>query len=283
MKVVNYVTLPIVGLVRRTKIKLVGWKGPVDFVVVKTDDFDVVLRMEFLLEHQVIPMPSTKCLVQVLVDAKDDRHGIESSPEAKVPAKNAYRTTPSELAELRKQSKKLLVRRKYPLPVLTRLLDRSRGTKYFLKSDIRPRYCRAAFNGLKQATIEGPSFGVTDATKASNVEVKQFNCVLGEYLHQFVDGKKKKNWVQLLNVAQFGHSAQTNSLIMRSQFEIKGSGHSVLSSVTDGPYVGNNPQVHKVENEWEQMADITRVCLKELPGRWRRGWIKSDAPLSSSG
>ncbi|KAA0058256.1 gag-asp_proteas domain-containing protein [Cucumis melo var. makuwa] len=27
------------------------------------DDFDVVLEMEFLLEHQVIPMPSAKCLV----------------------------------------------------------------------------------------------------------------------------------------------------------------------------------------------------------------------------
>ncbi|KAA0041961.1 Asp_protease_2 domain-containing protein [Cucumis melo var. makuwa] len=27
------------------------------------DDFDVVLGMEFLLEHQVIPMPLTKCLV----------------------------------------------------------------------------------------------------------------------------------------------------------------------------------------------------------------------------
>ncbi|TYK19787.1 gag-asp_proteas domain-containing protein [Cucumis melo var. makuwa] len=26
------------------------------------DDFDVVLGMEFLLEHQVIPMPSAKCL-----------------------------------------------------------------------------------------------------------------------------------------------------------------------------------------------------------------------------
>ncbi|KAA0063482.1 RNA-directed DNA polymerase-like protein [Cucumis melo var. makuwa] len=27
------------------------------------DDFDVVLGMEFLLEHQVIPMPSARCLV----------------------------------------------------------------------------------------------------------------------------------------------------------------------------------------------------------------------------
>ncbi|KAA0043310.1 Asp_protease_2 domain-containing protein [Cucumis melo var. makuwa] len=63
MKAVNSVALPIIGLVKRTVIKLGGWKGPIDFVVVKMDDFDVVLGMEFLLEHQVIPMPSAKCLV----------------------------------------------------------------------------------------------------------------------------------------------------------------------------------------------------------------------------
>ncbi|KAA0060453.1 hypothetical protein E6C27_scaffold22G002800 [Cucumis melo var. makuwa] len=51
MKAVNSVALPIVGLVKRTTIKLGGWKGLVDFVVVKIDDFDVVLGMEFLIEH----------------------------------------------------------------------------------------------------------------------------------------------------------------------------------------------------------------------------------------
>ncbi|KAA0063442.1 gag-asp_proteas domain-containing protein [Cucumis melo var. makuwa] len=62
MKVVNSVTLPIVRLVKRTTIKLGEWKGPVDFVVVKMDDFDVVQGMEFLLEDKVIPMPSAKCI-----------------------------------------------------------------------------------------------------------------------------------------------------------------------------------------------------------------------------
>ncbi|KAA0039512.1 Asp_protease_2 domain-containing protein [Cucumis melo var. makuwa] len=63
MKVVNSIALPIVGLVKQTMMKLGGWKGLADFVVVKMDDFDLVLGMEFLLEHKVISMPSTKCLV----------------------------------------------------------------------------------------------------------------------------------------------------------------------------------------------------------------------------
>ncbi|KAA0049645.1 reverse transcriptase [Cucumis melo var. makuwa] len=110
--------------------------------------------------------------------------------------------------------------------------------------------CQAAFNCLEQAIIERPSLGVADATKPPKVEVEQFNCMLGEYLHHCVDGRQK-NWVQLLNVAQFGYSAQTYSLIRRSQFETKGSEHSVLPLVTDSPHVGNSPQVHRVENEWE--------------------------------
>ncbi|TYK21917.1 uncharacterized protein E5676_scaffold494G00580 [Cucumis melo var. makuwa] len=71
--------------------------------------------------------------------------------------------------------------------------------------------CQAVLNGLKQATIEGPSFGVVNVTKPPKVEAE----------------------------------------------------HSVLSPFTDGPYVGNNPPVHKVQKKREQMADITRVCLEE--------------------
>ncbi|KAA0039570.1 uncharacterized protein E5676_scaffold775G00570 [Cucumis melo var. makuwa] len=438
MKVVNSIALPIVGLVKQTMIKLGGWKGSVDFVVIKMDDFDVVLGMEFLLEHQVIPMPSARCLVitgsfptvvqadirqpngfkmisamqldknrvqeeppyveisletlgkmeeTVPKDTLRTDHGIESPSEAKAPTKNAYRTTPLELVVLRKQSKKLsstgfsrpvqapygapvlslkedinsqqrikrsisnklTSSRKYPYPLLPNLFDRSRGVKYILKSDIRSRYCRvrameaeglettcvtglrayefpmmpssltdakegkkiaatckgripksvailrscsepinsngqsmkgfltrassrtewleeediqwggnlkcqAAFGGLKQATIEDPSLGVVDTTKPPKVEAEQFNCMLEEYLHHLVDGRQK-NWVQLLNVTQLGHSVQTDSLIKRSQFEIKCSRHSVLPPLIDGPYVGNNPQVRKVEKKREQMDD----------------------------
>ncbi|KAA0060626.1 uncharacterized protein E5676_scaffold18G00460 [Cucumis melo var. makuwa] len=110
--------------------------------------------------------------------------------------------------------------------------------------------CHAAFNGSKQAMIEGPSLGVVDATKTPKVEAEQFSCVLEEYLHHFVEGRQK-NWVQLLKVAQFGHSAQTDSLIRRSLFEIKGKRHSVLPPLADGPYVGDRPQARRVGEEWK--------------------------------
>ncbi|TYK01392.1 uncharacterized protein E5676_scaffold29G00860 [Cucumis melo var. makuwa] len=457
MKAVNFVALPIVGLVKRTTIKLGGWKGPLDFVAVKMDDFDVVLGMEFLLEHQVIPMPSAKCLAitksfptarfspkrnhhlrqsclgrwksqgrQSLKTVPKDTlcvpekchdvlpnswpksvlmrrtidHEIELLPEAKASAKNAYRMAPPELAKLRKPSKmllntgfsrpvpaqygvhvlslkkkdrspqqridrriqsKLTVRCRYPLLMLTRQVDRPCGVKYLPKSDIRSRYCRvrttkakglettyvsgheayelpvvplsltcnapnfrdvsfgitrlicafygttrllcrvraqrgadrreagrmreghmdasgfliasadsqinvlghvrecpqsgllreedtqwsenlecqAAFNGSKQAMIEGPSLGVVDMTKTPKVEAEQ------------------------LAVCSENTCIITDSLIKRSPFEIKGKRHSVLPSLTDGPYVGDHRQVHRVGEECEQIANIARVCLEE--------------------
>ena len=89
---------------------------------------------------------------------------------------------------------------------------------------------QTAFDSLKRATIEGPSLGVTDGTKPSKDEAERFNCMLGEYLHHLVDGRQR-NWVQLLNVAQFGHSAQIDSSIRRIQFEIDSSRHFVLPPV----------------------------------------------------
>ncbi|TYK14059.1 RNA-directed DNA polymerase-like protein [Cucumis melo var. makuwa] len=278
-------------------------------------------------------------------------HGIEPPSEAKAHAKNAYRMTPLELARLRKPSKmlwntgfcrsvqapygahvpalkkrdrspqqhidrhtqsKLTVRRKCPLPMLTRRGDCPRGVKHLPKSDDRPKQCRGqmsvlshvgechqggssreedtqwrenlkcqlAFNGSKQAMIEGPSLGAVDATKTPEVEAEQFSCVLGEYLHHCVDDRQK-NWVQLLKVAQFGHSAQTDSPSKRSPFEIKDKRHPVLSPLADGPYVEDCPQVHRFEEEWEQMADIARVCLEEASKPMEEGVDRERCPLES--
>ncbi|KAA0053168.1 RNA-directed DNA polymerase-like protein [Cucumis melo var. makuwa] len=128
------------------------------------------------------------------------------------------------------------------------------------------RECQVAFNGAKQAMIEGPSLGVVDATKTPEVKAEQCSCVLGEYLHHCVDGRQK-NWAQ--KVAQFGQRAQTDSLMKRSPLEIKRKRHSV----------GDRPQVHRVEEEWEQMADIARVCLEDASRPMEEGVDRERCPL----
>ncbi|KAA0046982.1 uncharacterized protein E6C27_scaffold230G001680 [Cucumis melo var. makuwa] len=445
MKAVNSIALPIVGLVKRTTIKLGGWRGPVDFVVVKMDDFDVVLGMEFLLEHQVIPMPSAKCLaitgsfptvvqadirqpngfrmmsamqldesraqgeppfVEILLGAlekpgetvpkdtlcvPEKRHGVmpsswpksssrrrrtdhgkEPPSEVKAHAKNAYRMAPPELTKPREPSEMLLntgcsipVQAPYGARVLSlKKEDRSpqqcgedypREVKHLPKSDGRPKQCRVrtteakglekncvtrheayefpvaplgltdakggkccfvqgqvsalipvgephhggssreedtqwsknlecrvAFNGSKQTMIEGPSLGVVDATKTPEVEAEQLRCVLEEYLHHCVDGRQR-DWVQRPKVAQFGHSAQTDSPSKRSLFEIEDKRHSALPPVTDGPCLRDRPQVHRVKEECEQMANIARVCLEEASRPMEERGDQRRCPLEFEG
>ncbi|KAA0042351.1 Asp_protease_2 domain-containing protein [Cucumis melo var. makuwa] len=200
-------------------VKLGGWKGPIDFVVVKMDDFDVILGIEFLLEHQVIPMPSAKCLVTIgvfsLVVEVDIRqpNGFKMILAMKLDKNHAQKEPPSVailLGALRKLGE--------TVPKDTLCVPK----KYHGWGG-NPEWW-TAFDGLKQATIEERSLGDAGATKPSKDEVEQFN-------------------------SQFGHSAQTDSLIKRIQFVINGNRHSILPLVIDDPYVGNNPQVHRVEKK----------------------------------
>ncbi|KAA0067456.1 Asp_protease_2 domain-containing protein [Cucumis melo var. makuwa] len=368
MKVVNFVTLYIVRLVKRTTIKLRRWKGLVDFMVVKMDDFDLLLGMEFLLEHQVIPMPSVKCLVitgsfpieppsvaiplgalgkvgetvpkdtlcipekyhgampkswpKSLSMRRMIDHGIESPPEAKAPGKNAHRTMPPALADLQK------------------LLNRLSGVKYFPKSNIRPRYCRvrateeeglettcvtelracesyvvpfslidanggkycsaqsvvlrscpklassnrqsieeflkrassltellkeediqwggnlecqAAFDGLRQATIERPSLGVAGATKPPKVETEQFNLCLEEAsrsMKERVDQKRcplEFEWMIKLSI----NSAITPPTREIHKFLVKWK--NPLVEVTSGEHVEDL-------EAWKQKTEELQLC-----------------------
>ncbi|KAA0056238.1 uncharacterized protein E6C27_scaffold226G00020 [Cucumis melo var. makuwa] len=63
MKAMNSKVLPIVRVSKKVSLKFDEWRGDVDLVVVCTDDFDVVLHMEFLLQHKVIIMPLAQYMV----------------------------------------------------------------------------------------------------------------------------------------------------------------------------------------------------------------------------
>ncbi|TYK30024.1 hypothetical protein E5676_scaffold587G00340 [Cucumis melo var. makuwa] len=103
MKVVNFVAPLIVGLVKQSMVKLGGWRGLVDFVVVKMDDFDVVLGMKFLLERHVIPIPSAKCLVIIesfptIVRADIHQPNMFKTISAMQLDKNPFRDEPTSVA-----------------------------------------------------------------------------------------------------------------------------------------------------------------------------------------
>ncbi|KAA0043571.1 reverse transcriptase [Cucumis melo var. makuwa] len=326
------------------------------------DDFDVVLGMEFLLEHQVIPMPSAKCLaitgsfptvVQadirqpngfkmisamqldespaqeepsstgILLGALEKSgeivlkntlcvpekchdvlpnswpkfvsmrrtidHGIELLPEAKASAKNAYPMAPSELAKLRKPSK-MLLNTGFSRPVKAPLFDHPYGVKYFPKSDIRSRYCRVRTTkakGLETTCVTGHEanefpvvpLSLTDAKGGKCCSVQSQINVLGNVGECHQSGllrEEDTQWSGNLECqAAFnglkqsmieGQSLGVVDATKTPKVEVEKSScnrHSVLPPLADIPYVGDRPQVHRVEEECEQMTDIARVCLEE--------------------
>ncbi|TYK20741.1 reverse transcriptase [Cucumis melo var. makuwa] len=206
MKAVNSAALPIIRLVIRTMIRLGGWSGLVDFVVVKMDDFDVVLGIEFLLEHQRTQgRQSLRRFCAWYHDVMSDSlpkslppwrmidHEIELMPGAKLPAKNVYRMAPPKLAELQKQLDELLnagfirpAKAPYGAPVLFqkkdgslrlcidyRVLNKLTGDEP--KTTCVPRY--GAFEFLVMP------FGLTNAPATFCTLMNQ---VFHEYLDKFV-------------------------------------------------------------------------------------------------
>lgn len=63
MKAVNSSPLPTVGVSRIAQVKLGSWEGKTYLVVVEMDDFDIILGMDFLLEHKAVPIPNARNLL----------------------------------------------------------------------------------------------------------------------------------------------------------------------------------------------------------------------------
>ncbi|TYK01362.1 reverse transcriptase [Cucumis melo var. makuwa] len=84
----------------------------------------------------------------------------------------------------------------------------------------------------------------------TNGQTKRFNCMLEEYLRHFVNARQK-NWVQLLDVAQFCFNAQTRK----------------------------NPQALNFTKEWKQTNDIARAYLEKASKRLKKWVDKKRWPL----
>lgn len=64
MQAVNLVTILVLGVAKRTPINIVSWMR-LDFVIIKIDDFNILLGMDLLLEYKIIFMLLVKCLIVI--------------------------------------------------------------------------------------------------------------------------------------------------------------------------------------------------------------------------
>ena len=63
MKAVNSKALPTAGLAKQVCVRMGTWEGLIDLIVVKLDDFDVILGMDFLVDKGGIPIPGAHSLL----------------------------------------------------------------------------------------------------------------------------------------------------------------------------------------------------------------------------
>ena len=63
MKVVNSKVLATTRLAKQVRVKIGTWEGTTDLIVVRMDDFDVILSMKFLAKKGAIPTPSIGSLL----------------------------------------------------------------------------------------------------------------------------------------------------------------------------------------------------------------------------
>ena len=101
--------------------------------------------------------------------------------------------------------------------------------------------------------------------------MERFNCLLEEYLRHFVNARQK-NWIQLLDVAQYCFNCQTSSSTGKSPFEIVSGRQPTLPHIIDHPYAGKNSRAQRFTREWKQTTDITRAYLEKASKHMKK-WV----------
>ena len=73
-------------------MKLGAWSRKMDLIVVGKDDLDMVFGMDFLLEHKVIPIPLTKCIVipACIKQPDNSQNDFHLTTEKRVRARGAH-------------------------------------------------------------------------------------------------------------------------------------------------------------------------------------------------
>ena len=89
-------------------------------------------------------------------------------------------------------------------------------------------------------------------------QTERVNALLEQYLRHFVSNNQK-NWVELLDVAQFSYNLQWSSTSGQSPFELlMGQQPSTPDSIVVG-YSGASPAAFNLTKEWQCQREIART------------------------
>ena len=100
-------------------------------------------------------------------------------------------------------------------------------------------------------------------------QTERFNAMLEEYLRHFVHANQK-NWIGLLDVAQFCFNSKKSSATNKSAFEIVTGQQPFLPHTVQESYKGKNPKAFNFTKEWKNNAEIARAYLEKASARMKK-------------
>jgi transposase InsO family protein len=103
----------------------------------------------------------------------------------------------------------------------------------------------------------------------SDGQTERYNSMLEEYLRHFANASQK-NWVSLLDVAQFCYNSQKNSGTGKSAFEVVTGQQPCLPHTISSSEIGKCPRANNFSREWQQDIDLARSLLEKASARMKK-------------
>lgn len=100
-------------------------------------------------------------------------------------------------------------------------------------------------------------------------QTERVNALLELYLRHFVNASQR-DWLKLLDVAQFSYNLQRNESTGRSPFELVQGNQPLTPSALSIGYEGATPAAYKFVKGWQEQADLARYCLEKAAKRHKK-------------
>lgn len=100
-------------------------------------------------------------------------------------------------------------------------------------------------------------------------QTERVNALLEEYLRHFVSANQK-DWVRLLDVAQFCYNLQRSEAPGHSPFELATGQQPLAPHTIARGYTGSSPTAYRFARDWQERTDIARAFLVLSPPTAKR-------------
>ena len=135
-------------------------------------------------------------------------------------------------------------------------------------SDRDPRFTRRFWKELFKILGTDLKFS-TSFYPYTDGQTERINGLLEMYLKHYVSAHHR-DWVKLLDIAQFSYNLQRSEATGKSPFEIIMGFQPMTPNAIASTYGGKSFAAHKLAREWHEEANITRAYLDKAARKMKK-------------